>query len=70
MMPPQLVAGDEIQWFGGSGSGVRSYALHGITTVHIVGAETWKTRCGRMIAKRSKRTMPTSLDPRCKQCAR
>lgn len=67
--PPPLVEGEEVQWFGGSGSGVRSFALYGITKVHIVDAETWRTRCGVRIARRSKRTSPTVLDSRCKRCS-
>jgi hypothetical protein len=60
----------EIQWYsGGSGGGVRSWALYGVSKVHLW-SESGRTLCGLAVPPPSKRLYPDLTDARCKRCAK
>jgi len=60
----------EVQWYGSSGGGVRSYRLYGVTLVHLRITDERTTLCGRSVARRSKWTYPSADDRRCRICAK
>jgi len=59
-----------VQWYGSSGSGVRSWALYGITKVHLVADDAYVTLCGRRVPRASKLITPDDPDKGndCKRC--
>jgi hypothetical protein len=71
---------DEVQWFRGSGSGVRSAALYGITKVHLAvpypafrtdrrATVYIETLCGVPVPGENRRIRPDDRDARCRRCA-
>jgi hypothetical protein len=61
---------EEVQWYGSSGSGVRSWKLYGVTRVHLLdAARPGRTLCGVKVPRPSKQIVPESKDPRCLRCA-
>lgn len=63
-------AGDRVQWAAGSGAGVRSWAYHGITRVHVRReSNTWLTVCGVRVPSAS-RLFPSPDKPGTNDCLR
>lgn len=59
-----------VQWHRGSGSGVRSWKLYGITKIHLALEGDNRTLCRRLIPRRSLRLSPDRRDEVCLQCER
>jgi hypothetical protein len=62
----------EVQWYsGGSGGGVRSWMLYGVSRVHLVRAGEYDTLCDAPRGRARRRTItPDAGSPRCLKCRR